>query len=451
MHLRLVETALGVDHVQVVGQSAAVERAGHRGDTSVGFDQFAATFGLLAAGRDRRQGLFDVGEGRQHGLLVVPRRFVVGRHGRLFGAPEFSEGDERFDERPGGVPDPRTAGGQPFDRTRRRTSAGRQRDRRKPRAPGLSGLRRGFRYAVVRLPDVGSSAQQLRGQSHGNLRGVGVGAQGQPFAPKRVLRRELSEQRAERKGRLHDGPPVLRDVRFGRADQTAGLLECHAVRHAVAEHGVDQCRRLAPQLEGTPGDREVALVFEQREVGRRHFGRQREPHSFERPRRGGDFGLGGFFGAPQRSEQRNLPREGRLDGVGLHDSRGFGVFASGLHTEPDLRQVLRPHDPEVGPGLFDARGGRRQIAVAFQRAGDEGVERRIAEHFPPAAADARRVLREAFGVNVTVRDGGFGRIEPRRAGARKQGRGHCDFQFHACSSCLDRVRRRSKPPMCPTR
>ena len=304
----------------------------------------------------------------------------------------------------------------------------------------------------MRLADVGAAFEQLRGQSHGNVRGAVVGQQSQPRSGKPRPGGRLAQQNAHRKPRLLHGAAVLRNVRLGGVDQAPGLLQRHAVGHAVAEHRVDQRGRFAPQPEGLAGDREVAFILQQREVGRGDLGGQREPDARQSPLRGRDFGLCGPFGVAQRPEQRQFPREGRFDGIRLHDLRLGRIFALGGGFRADLRQVLRPYGLEVGPGLLDARGRYGHVAVVRQRLFDQRVKRRVAEEFPPAFAHARRVGREARAVDVTFGRRDLRRVEFRGAGGQRQhGGGYRKLRFHAFSSCFLSSRRCSKRPIFPTK
>ena len=105
-HLRLVEAPLGVDHVEVVRQPAAVERLRHGGDTVVRDDQFAVALRLPAVGGDGDQRLLDICECRQHGLLVSLCRLRITFHGRQLRAAQLAEGEQGLRERAQRIPRP---------------------------------------------------------------------------------------------------------------------------------------------------------------------------------------------------------------------------------------------------------------------------------------------------------------------------------------------------------
>ena len=281
---------------------------------------------------------------------------------------------------------------------------------------------------------------------------MAVCEQAQPRARAVRRLRRFAQQDVERQPRLLHGALVLRDVRLGRIDQAACLLQRHAVRHAVAEHRVDQCGRFAPQGAAAPGDRQVAFVFEQREVGRGDLRGQRQPHAPQRPFRGGDLRPGRPFGVAQLPEQGDFPRERRFDGVGLYDLGLRRVFPLGRDAYAHLGQELRPHDAEVLPRLFHARSRYGHVAVVLQRPLHEVVEHRVPEQPPPVGGERRGVPREAFAVEVAVGHVDLWRVETGCAGRAGEREDYGKVSgFHSFSSCFLRSRRRSKFPMRPTK
>src|SRR5262249_10146314 len=67
------------------------------------------------------------------------------------------------------------------------------------------------------------------------------------------------------------------------------------------------------------------------------------------------------------------------------DAEERGVFLRSLHLDvvPDPREERGLRDPDLSPGLRDARGGDPEVVVARDRLREERLERGIAEDLPP--------------------------------------------------------------------
>jgi hypothetical protein len=240
---------------------------------------------------------------------------------------------------------------------------------------------------LLRLCDVGSSAQEVCGQHH---RHCGDRQGGQRHATLDGAR-ILAEQHAQAVFLTRDCQLQRGDQLLGRMIFGLGLLQLELRRIALLSATLRNPERFGTGGHGIAHDRETRIERAQADVAGSCRGRDRELHVVLRCLRREQRRARGFGCVTQPTEQVEI--------VGSLDPRLLGGLLRGL-TERiqealalggddclDTRQRLAVSRTELGTRLFDARGRNCNIDIVRQRTLDDFAERRVAEALPPLGGD----------------------------------------------------------------
>ena len=198
---------------------------------------------------------------------------------------------------------------------------------------------------------------------------------------------------------------MLRQGGAGRLGEAFGLVVVEFGRHTVVQPQLGQLDGFLAGGQGAARDGQQLLVGQQGVPAVGHGGHQADLGALAGFLGGQVLGQGLLLQGRDTAEEVDFPgRHGQahLEGVGVL-AAGVGLAGTRGHAVHN-RVLAGAGDLELGPGLLDVEHRHPQVAVVFQRDGDQLLQARVGEVVLPGQvgrghtrSGGRRGLRERGG------------------------------------------------------
>ena len=167
-------------------------------------------------------------------------------------------------------------------------------------------------------------------------------------------------------------------------NQRLGLAHIQLRAHTIVKTQLAQAKRVLARGQGLPGNANQLLVSQQTEVGVGHSRNQADLRGFAPFFCGQKLAQCGFFQAGNAAKKVKLIRSHcQAGGVDTGNALIRPGLAGTGHSSAHSRELIRPANLKLRPGLLDVEHGHAQVAVVAQRGVNQLAQPGVAEKALP--------------------------------------------------------------------